>query len=699
MALVALALAAAVASELLRLGLVAAGNNPSGATWALGMLASTVILASTTLGWLALAARALKRRPIADRLSATSALIGVGLSLALLASTFGIERLSAAGLLSSFRGRWILSLVALAVVVVLIRSLRHEAPSRRTAALAGASAAAGALGGAGLWVTVGAAGYQSFPSVATYWTLVVLTATAALATAIAVSLLAALRGFPLTKLLEVVRRRPVPQLPAGAGGLAVVTILAAVLRFSLLDHESFWVDEAHTVWLVNMGFGNMLTTITQTESNPPLYYILAWGWAHIFGAGEAGLRSMSAVAGTATVPAIYAAGRALTSRRVAFAASAIVAANPLLVNYSVEARNYALLAALGALSVMFIAWALTLSRPRLVWGWALASVLSVATHYFALFLILPTAVWLVAVTPNRRALVAPFAAVAAAAAALAPLALEQASHVSNDWIGDISLMARVEAVAIKLSVDPDGLGDPLQILRLTLLGLAAWLLLARASDRERRGGLLAGGLGLAVVLIPLALEFVGQHYFLHRNLLAAAPLFGLTMAAGFGAGRGGWPGLLGGATFVALGIALTAGAALDYSTNGVDLRTTAAAIGAPNGSRAVVVTDLEDRNRALPPSPPRAGFDPWFVYLKGAEPLGRSPTPVREIALVEDRTDIAPPPSPLPGFSLVERRPANRFTVYRYRSRSPVPVTAGSFSPRRLGRGLGEGLIQRHSGG
>ena len=38
---------------------------------------------------------------------------------------------------------------------------------------------------------------------------------------------------------------------------------------------------------------------------PPLYYLLAWVWAEVSGLGAVGLRSLSALAGVATVPVAY----------------------------------------------------------------------------------------------------------------------------------------------------------------------------------------------------------------------------------------------------------------------------------------------------------------------------------------------------------------------------------------------------------
>src|SRR3990170_1990545 len=75
-----------------------------------------------------------------------------------------------------------------------------------------------------------------------------------------------------------------------------LTVLAAVLRFGTLDRQSFWSDEAITVLLTRMDLGEMLSTVTETESTPPVYYLLVWAWAKVVGDGEIGLRSLSAIA-------------------------------------------------------------------------------------------------------------------------------------------------------------------------------------------------------------------------------------------------------------------------------------------------------------------------------------------------------------------------------------------------------------------
>ena len=113
--------------------------------------------------------------------------------------------------------------------------------------------------------------------------------------------------------------------------------------------QSYHHDEVITAARVIPGsFAHMLHEVKGSESNPPLYYVLAWAWAKAFGTGEVGLRSLSALFGAATVPVAYLIGRELASRRAGLIAAALVAVNPMLIWYSQEARSYAVLVFFGA---------------------------------------------------------------------------------------------------------------------------------------------------------------------------------------------------------------------------------------------------------------------------------------------------------------------------------------------------------------
>src|SRR5207248_3731615 len=139
-------------------------------------------------------------------------------------------------------------------------------------------------------------------------------------------------------------------------GVAMLTALAAVLRFATLGHQSFWLDESYALGDIRFhSLSGMLGWMRVHEMTPPLYFFAARGWTHLFGTSEVGLRSLSALLGTATVPLVYLAGATLRSRRLGLVAAGFAAFSPLLVWYAQEGRNYALLVFLAAIA--FLAFA------------------------------------------------------------------------------------------------------------------------------------------------------------------------------------------------------------------------------------------------------------------------------------------------------------------------------------------------------
>ena len=225
--------------------------------------------------------------------------------------------------------------------------------------------------------------------------------------------------------------------------VGALTVLAAVLRFAGLGHQGFWFDEGNTALLVHFSPGKMLGLIPQSESTPPLYYGLAWIWVRIFGYGEAGLRSLSALAGVATVPVAYGAARKLISERAGLIAAALTACNPFLIWYSQEARSYSLLVLLTSLALLAFAYARAEPTPRVLAAWVIASAAALATHYYALLAIVPQAVWLLAAHWRRRGVQVAVGAVGLCGLALIPLALSQNHTGNSGWIGKIALGPRL----------------------------------------------------------------------------------------------------------------------------------------------------------------------------------------------------------------------------------------------------------------
>jgi mannosyltransferase len=340
----------------------------------------------------------------------------------------------------------------------------------------------------------------------------------------------------------------------------------------------------------------MLGALPHSESTPPLCYVLAWIWSQFLGTGEAGPRSLSAAIGTATVPATYAAARQLVSPRSAFVAAALVAVSPFLVWYSQEARAYALLVLLGALSLVPLRRAVGPRAGRPVAAWAVAGSLALATHYFALFLVAAEAVWLLRRASERRTAATAVAAVGVVAVALAVLAAYQAryaEHTARIKLGGVGGRAAYLLHQLVVGVYPASHIRPLLVAVpiVVLVGLFAWT--ARA---ERAGALLALGFGLAAIGPPAGLAFVGDNlvdgrgdYFIYRNLIVATVPLTIAAAAVVATPRAGKLG----PTAVALTCVLLAAVSVEIARRPdlqkPDVRAVAAALGTPRTRPAIVV--------------------------------------------------------------------------------------------------------------
>ena len=342
--------------------------------------------------------------------------------------------------------------------------------------------------------------------------------------------------------------------------IVLLTALGAFLRFFDIGHQGFWYDESYTVFLVKHGPGTMLGLIPQLESTPPLYYLITWVWARVFGFSPAALKSLSALFGTLTIPVAYAAARKLlASRRSALILTALVACNPLLIWYSQETRAYELMVLTCALTLWAFAYALEDPRPKFMALWALACAVALVTHYYAVIAVVPEAVWLLYRHRRARALYGALAAVAATGFALLPLALTQNRTGNNSWIANSSYLLRLRQVPGLFLLGPQThLHTLLELLALATVALACVLVVREARGRERRGALLAGGLALAGFLIAAG---PGYDTFLGRNLLPLLLPAAIFVAAGLGAARRRLLGL--GATALLCAIGVTAVISVD----------------------------------------------------------------------------------------------------------------------------------------
>jgi mannosyltransferase len=465
-------------------------------------------------------------------------------------------------------------------------------------------------------------------------------------------------------------------------------VLGAVLRFATLGVQSIWLDESATIILVHRGFSGMLSHLSSSESTPPLYYVLVWAWTKVFGAGPIGFRSFSALAGTLTIPVLYAAGREL-STRVGLWAAALATVNPAMFYYSQEARAYALVILFSGLA--FVLWQRALQVPdrRRLALWAGASVLALLTHYFAAFLFLPEAVILARRVGWRRVW-APIGAVALVGVALLPLAAAQRGDGKVSWIEESSLANRTAETVKQFLV---GLYGPVEILTAVLaaaLAAGAVVLLLRrggADERDRaRDAAIVAVAGLALPLV-LALSHA-LDVFDGRNVIATWVPCAVVVAIGLGARRAGRTGAALGAGLCAVSLAVIVATNALPAYQRDDWHGVANALGTPRVSRVIVGEQY-------------ASF-PLSIYTGHIEGLSGASVLTRELAFVglrTRRTDRAPDPpvvptTPPPGFRLAEVHRSESFAVSRFVAVTPTRVRANTLR-RVIGDPNAEVFIQR----
>ena len=322
------------------------------------------------------------------------------------------------------------------------------------------------------------------------------------------------------------------------GGLIA---LALALRFLGLAEGDFWGDELATRDAVaDRTPSEVLTVIQEKEGAPHPYYLLAWAWAGILGAGEAGLRSLSAIAGALVAPVAYLTLRQVDLRTEALIAGALAAVSPLLIWYSQEARVYSLFALLTAVALLFFVRVLVNFGTRALICWSIAAAATLLTHYFAIFTIAGMAtVLLYRHRAHWRSITLSLLPTAIAGFALQPTIAAQRVNVLDGnpgWVSQIPLSERLLQLPEHLLT---GLAyPPLPVV--LVAGLLAAIGGAAVVIHDQRGRLVGGGLlgVLAVsIVLPILAKAANQDFAISRYLLGAiVPLF-LAVGVGLGAAR------------------------------------------------------------------------------------------------------------------------------------------------------------------
>ena len=469
--------------------------------------------------------------------------------------------------------------------------------------------------------------------------------------------------------------------------LGALVILAAAVRFVGLGAQSMWLDEWLTHGYTGMGLHDLGSALVHYETHPPLYFVFVWAWTHVFGTDEAGMRSMSAVVGTASVPLAYAAARARFSTRDALLAAALVAVNPFSVWYAQEARPYALLEALCLASLVCVIRAADGGGRRWLWGWAVTASLALLTQYFAAFVIAAEAAWLLTRRRGRAELGA-LAGIGIVALLLLPHLLNERSkgewvHVSNPLSTRISLLPVQFLTGLWRNWDQWADTEIRFIAAAALCAVA--LVLAVAWRRERVAAWPFLLVAASVVLVPLAVAIVkpSSDYFLPRYLIPAlAPLL-IVVAAGLAARRSGVLGLACGVVLAGLFLSMTVSIATRTQLQRPDWRDVGRTIGTAPRARAVITTFNVQAQPLLVYTPHLTS-----VYVGGTKAFAasnpadaRKPITASELIYVGfDAGPHARHAAPAPGFRLTGRTKTPGYLVLTYTSTRPLHTTAGQLA-------------------
>jgi mannosyltransferase len=235
-------------------------------------------------------------------------------------------------------------------------------------------------------------------------------------------------------------------------GAALAVAAGMVLRF--WTRSDLWLDEALTVDIARQPL-HQLPYYLRRDGAPPLYYALLHVWMGVFGTSDVAVRSLSGVFGVATVPLVWLAGKRLGGTKAAWAAMLLLATSPFAVRYDTETRMYSLVALLTVLGFLALDRALRSPRPGNLIAVAAVTSLLLYTHYWSIYLLGATMVWLLFEAfwgrPKwrRGARAALVAAIVGCLTFLPwfPIFLFQSRHTGTPWSTPATFGAMVSAIS------------------------------------------------------------------------------------------------------------------------------------------------------------------------------------------------------------------------------------------------------------
>jgi uncharacterized membrane protein len=168
--------------------------------------------------------------------------------------------------------------------------------------------------------------------------------------------------------------------------LLFIIAVGALLRFSELDADSLWLDEASSIEFSKHSPAGIIEA-TAKDVHPPLYYFALHYWMLLFGDSEKAVRLLSALFGILALPVVYKVASHLFDRSTGLLAAGLLAVSRFHLEFSQEARMYSLLCLLSLLSIYYFLKLLEGKSRYALAGYIVTSALMMYTHVYSFFII------------------------------------------------------------------------------------------------------------------------------------------------------------------------------------------------------------------------------------------------------------------------------------------------------------------------
>lgn len=380
------------------------------------------------------------------------------------------------------------------------------------------------------------------------------------------------------------RRRVFTQPLALYVALAAICALGAAIRFYLIDLHSLWYDEVASIEVAQRGLSAIFTDrFGWMRVQTPLHYVLVWLTIQPVDPTQTAflVRLPSALAGSLTPLVVYSLGKEMFGRWQGLLAALLMAVSTIHINYSNDARPYALFILLTLLSSYSLLVAQRTGDAKWWIAFGASTVANVLGSYYSLTMVLtalaPYLLWsLWRLWSNRRqgmkSLIYALAsmAVLAGASIFMWVDMMQVPRTSPN-LGRFPFSSLATLLPeFALWFTPLGLGGQLERLLqlgLFLLAIVGFYAAIKAGGVARRGAILCG---LFMVIPPVVLAALAtSNTVFQKYALPSMPLYFLLIINGavslaMAAKSRRLP-TLAGRALAGVGISLAAGAALLFA--------------------------------------------------------------------------------------------------------------------------------------